>query len=182
MIKLVILAEEESMRVFLLELLPKLNVNCPIQIVPHEGKSDLERSIPIKLKAWSEGDATEVRFIILRDNDGGDCRALKERLLAMCIPYHRRVKVRIVIQHLESWLLGDLDAIQAAYGTAISSRKAKFRNPDRLTNASQLLEQLIKDRVKVTRARKIGQLADPGRNESPSFQALVRGLQELSQP
>ena len=46
------------------------------QCVPHDGKDDLERSIPRKLRGWRE---PGVRFVIVRDNDRGDCIALWEK-------------------------------------------------------------------------------------------------------
>ena len=65
-------------------LLPKL---CPEfheyehwLIIHHQGKSDLERSYPRKMKEWRE---QGVRFIILRDNDGADCLALKQRCVGV---------------------------------------------------------------------------------------------------
>ena len=41
----------------------------PFICVPHEGKQDLEKSIPRKLRAWREPSA---HFIVVRDNDGGE--------------------------------------------------------------------------------------------------------------
>ena len=56
-------------------------------IIHHQGKSDLERSYPRKMKEWRE---KEVRFIILRDNDGSDCLVLKQRLVSG-FPTMRRI-------------------------------------------------------------------------------------------
>ena len=77
--------------------------------VPHNGKSDLEASVPRKLRAWHvPGD----RFVIMRDNDGGDCRLHKQRLTEMTsAKAPTEVMVRIVCQELESWFLGDLTRI-----------------------------------------------------------------------
>lgn len=83
-----------------------------------------------------------VRILIVRDNDGADCRVLKKRLLSLVpvgAPEHR---IRLVCQELESWFLGDLEAVASAYPTA--RRRALFarlgsRDPDDLTNASDLL-------------------------------------------
>ncbi len=47
--RLVLLLEEESMQVLLDGLLPRLFPGLLFQCVPHEGKADLERSIPRKL-------------------------------------------------------------------------------------------------------------------------------------
>lgn len=51
MSRLVLLLEEESMRVLLDGLLPRLFPGLPFECVPHDG-TDLERSIPRKLRGW----------------------------------------------------------------------------------------------------------------------------------
>ena len=65
---------------FLEVLLPRLFPDLSFQCVPHEGKQDLEKSIPRKLKAWHE---PGVLFCVIRDNDSGDCRVLKEKLVVL---------------------------------------------------------------------------------------------------
>jgi hypothetical protein len=80
MSRIVFLTEEYSMKVLLDGLLPRLAPGLRFLCVPHEGKQDLEKSIPKKLRAWRE---PGVRFVVLRDNDGGDCRGLKDRLAAL---------------------------------------------------------------------------------------------------
>jgi hypothetical protein len=50
---LVFLLEERSMQAFLAGFLPRiLPDGVGFQLVPHEGKTDLERSIPRKLRGW----------------------------------------------------------------------------------------------------------------------------------
>ena len=77
---------EES--VLLHGLLPRLFPNLPFLCIPHEGKQDLERSIPRKLRAWREAG---VHFCVIRDNDQGDCHELKRKLNALC---QRLLRVR----------------------------------------------------------------------------------------
>ena len=96
------------MRVLLDGLLPRLFPYLDFQCVPHEGKGDLERSIPRKLHAWRE---PGIRFAVVRDNDRGDCRALKKALLGLCETGGRPGRrseplIRIVCQELEAWYLG----------------------------------------------------------------------------
>ena len=50
MSRLVLLLEESSMQELLDGLLPRLFPGLLFQCVPHDGKTDLERSIPHKLK------------------------------------------------------------------------------------------------------------------------------------
>lgn len=78
--RIVFLLEEESMKQTLRFVIPKIFPDWQEEVhwipIAHRGKSDLEKSIPRKLRAWSE---PNVRFVILRDNDGGDCRERKIR-------------------------------------------------------------------------------------------------------
>lgn len=69
------------MKVLLDGLLPRLVPGLQFLCVPHEGKQDLEKSVPRKLRAWRE---PGVRFVVLRDKDGGDCRELKRKLVSLC--------------------------------------------------------------------------------------------------
>ncbi|MDE0079091.1 MAG: hypothetical protein OXO50_16340 [Caldilineaceae bacterium] len=52
--RVVFLLEEASMRDLLVGLLPRLYPNMVFEYLVHEGKSDLDRSIPRKLRAWRE--------------------------------------------------------------------------------------------------------------------------------
>ncbi len=99
--------------------------------IPHEGKQDLEKSIPKKLRAWNEPQA---RFLILRDSDSADCREVKTRLLGL-MPATRTqsVLVRVAVRELESWYLGDLAAVEAfsgRSGLAAMQSKAQYRDPE----------------------------------------------------
>ena len=72
--RVIFLLEEPSMRALLDGWLPRLFPGWVdgqhFQCVPHEGKSDLDRSISRKLAAWRiPGD----RFVIVRDNDSANC-------------------------------------------------------------------------------------------------------------
>src|SRR5690606_41825053 len=46
-----------------------------------EGKQDLEKRLPIRLRAWQNPDA---RFIVMRDQDSGDCVVIKQGLVNIC--------------------------------------------------------------------------------------------------
>ena len=83
--RLVFLLEEPSMKHLLDGLLPRLMpgwvAGQHFLCVPHEGKSDLDRSLPRKLAAWRvPGD----RFVVLRDNDAAVCEDVKARLTRLC--------------------------------------------------------------------------------------------------
>jgi len=139
----IILTEERSMKRFLEVFLEKFCPDLNKKIIPHEGKSDLKKSIPQKLQAFSNDNT---KFIILIDQDNCDCMELKEEIVKKCSVIQRSdYTVRIVCHELESWYLGDLFAIGNAFNKKLIgySNKAKFRNPDKLCNAKEELRKHI---------------------------------------
>ncbi len=99
MSRVVFLLEEPSMKVFLKALLPRAFPGLEFLCVPHEGKQDLEKSIPRKLRAWNEAG---VRFVVIRDNDRDECKKVKSRLRNVCEQAGRpETVIRIACQELE---------------------------------------------------------------------------------
>ncbi|MEI6513945.1 MAG: DUF4276 family protein [bacterium] len=182
MSKLVFLLEEKSMEIVLENLLPRVLPGVVCQFVSHEGKSDLELSIPRKLMAWKE---PGVRFIVVRDNDGADCKQVKKRLLERCDSAGRAdTLVRIVCQQLECWYIGDLLAIERAFnlpGLSALGKKQKYRNPDFLNNGSEEFKKLTGSSGKLSAARRIAQYIDPERNLSHSFQVFIAGVKRIAE-
>lgn len=178
--KVVFLLEEESLRHLLEGLLPRLYPGLAFQCVAHEGKSDLEKSVPRKLRAWREPGA---RFLIARDNDGGDCAALKRKLARLCEEGGRADSVvRIACQEIEAWYLGDFNALADAYDDERLrgiERKARFRNPDAVQKPSAALKRLVPEFQKIAGARRMATLLSPEENRSASFHALLRGIEKL---
>ena len=178
--RIIFMTEEESMGKTLRELLPRLFPDFREYehwvIIDHNGKSDLEGSYPKKIYAWRE---PGVRFIILRDNDGSDCRRLKKKLIAKVPRNPPPYLVRIVCQELESWFLGDLGAVAAAYPPAAkhtSFKKLSKTNPDTLTNAAELLTKLTGTGAKRARAVEIARKMRRARNRSQSFNVFINGV------
>ncbi len=156
---------------------PEKVVDVDWKVVVYSGKSDLEKRFPITMRGWNWGDPF---FVILRDRDGAECKVLKQRLEELASPTGKRFKVRIVCDELESWLIGDSKAVTAAYPRCrFSNEQAKYRNPDRLGNASEELLKLTGDRTKEARAKVIAPHLDPGRNCSRSFQVLFETLTQV---
>lgn len=173
----VFLVEERSMKALLDALLPRLFPGLPFLCVPHEGKQDLDRSIPRKLKAWRE---PGVRFVVVRDNDGQDCIALKHRLAILCRDAGREdTLIRIACQELEAWYLGEPRALAVAFGDEglrTLDGKARFRNPDTLLRPSMELRTLIHEFQKVSGARRIANHLTREHNRSRSFRVFVQGV------
>lgn len=180
MSRIVFLLEEYSMKVLLDGLLPRLFPVLQFLCVPHEGKQDLAKSIPRKLRAWRE---PGVAFVVVRDNDGGDCRNLKRSLLALCREGRRKdCLVRIPCQEVEAWYIGDTDALAAAFGDpklASIGAKERFRVPDDVAKPSRALAELVPAFQKVSGARAMAAHMARERNTSRSFQVFTAGVERL---
>lgn len=168
------------MKVLLDGLLPRLYPDLSFLCVPHEGKQDLEKSVPRKLRAWRE---PGVRFVVLRDNDGDDCHAVKRRLVDLCAESGRPdALVRIACQELEAWYLGDPKGLAEAFGSprlaGIGSR-ARFRDPDTVVHPSAEVQKLVPEFQKVSGARAMGPALSRERSCSRSFQVLLEGVDRL---
>lgn len=182
--ELVFLLEEESMKALLDILLPKILPNSiGFRCIPHEGKQDLEKSIPRKLRAWQ---TPSTYFVIVRDKDQADCVELKERLVKLCEQAGRSDSlVRIACHELESWFLGDLAAVESAFNIKRLSEQQgnrKFREPDKLSSPSMELEKLVKGYRKVSGAKKIAPYMALDQNYSHSFNCFVAGVIGLLEP
>jgi hypothetical protein len=181
MSRIVFLLEEYSMKVLLDELLPRLFPGLPFLCVPHEGKQDLERSIPRKLRAWRE---PGVHFCVIRDNDGADCRVLKQNLVALCQQGGRGdTLVRIACQELEAWYFGAPDALAEIYGLnefrSILARE-RFRDPDAIVQPATALASLVPGFQKVSGARNLARVL-LRENRSRSYRVFIAGIDRLSE-
>ena len=179
MSRIVFLLEEYSLKVLLDGLLPRLFPELPFLCVPHEGKQDLEKSIPRKLRAWRE---PGVRFVVVRDNDGGDCRERKDRLIELCTEGGRAdTLVRMACQEIEAWYFGDPDALAKVFerkDLRSISDKARFRNPDEVDQPARALMELVEEFQKVSGARRMAQHLSR-ENRSRSFQVLIAGIERF---
>lgn len=181
--KLIFLLEEPSMKYLLDGLLPRiLPEGTEFQTLPHQGKNDLQRSIPHKLRGWNE--PGEIRFVIVHDQDTQDCVALKEKLLQLCQPAATRpFLVRIACQELESWYWGDVSALTKAYNNpklANAAQKKKFRIPDQIPNPKEALRRLCPDYQQLDGAQRIAPYMDIENNTSASFRCFLSGVRRLA--
>ncbi len=184
--RVIFLLEEPSMKVFLREFLPRLIPGWREQehflLVPHEGKSDLDKSISRKLSAWREPGA---RFAIVRDNDGADCAALKAHLLDLCRGTPREVLVRLVCQELEAWYLAQADALAGAYSSrakAIKRLADRYPDPDACAKPSRELARVVPEFQKQDAARRLGRQLAVDDERSASFRVFVSGVRRLMTP
>ncbi len=161
-------------------LLPRIITNeIPWQIIHFNGKTDLEKQLPAKLRYWREPDTF---FIILRDKDSEDCQEIKNRLINICREANKdNYLVRIACYALENWYLGDLKAIGEALSISNLSQqqnKRKFQNPDLLSNSYDELLKLTSNKYqKVSGSRAIGPYLSLTENRSNSFRVFISGIQ-----
>lgn len=181
---LVCLLEELSAEAMLRGILPRLlPEDCDLVFIPFEGKQDLERQLARKIRLWKKPDTW---FLVLRDQDAGDCVLVKQRLQMIVkeTGKEERVLVRVACHELESFYLGDLRAVEEGLGlSGLAHRQEQklYRTPDALSNASQELKILTKKRYqKVSGSKKIAPyLSVDGSNRSGSFNALLRGIRRI---
>lgn len=177
----VFLVEEVSMVDFLDELLPRLVPNLHFKCLRHDGKVDLEKSLENKLRSWR---VPHTRFAVMRDQNGGDCHAVKARLNALCARGGRPdTLTRVVCRELEAWYIGDVDALTSAYPDAAqriraSLGKRRFRDPDNVVQPARALAKLIPAFQKRVAARAMGKLLSR-ENRSRSYRVFLEGVERL---
>lgn len=181
--RIVFFLEEPSAEAMLAGVMPKiLPEDMQYQCVVFSGKGDLEKRLGRRLRAWQE---PNVCFVVVRDQDSGDCRMIKQRLMEICRHSRREnVIVRIACRELESWYLADLAAVEAGLGIsglARSQGKRKFRDPDQLRSPSREMQILTAGRYqKVLGSRAIGPHLDVGNGRSNSFRVFIEGIRRIT--
>lgn len=181
--ELVFFLEEKSAKALLESLRPRLqppDTQIPWRYIVFEGKQDLHRGLERKIRYYRNPDA---RFLVLRDQDRDDCRRLKQHLATICETAGRAdTRIRIACRELESFYLGDLAAVELAFGISGLSKRQnsrKFREPDLLQNPSSELEILTGGRYqKVSGSRAMGAHLRVDGSCSRSFLALIRAIND----
>lgn len=188
------------MAVALESLLPKVIGVCSFRIYRHQGKRDLLKKLPERLRAYSAWLPDNHRILVVVDRDQDDCQALKQQLDS----YARRAGLttrtyrsqtgayqvinRIAVEELEAWYFGDWEAMRAGYDRLPPTvpRNARYRNPDAIPATWEALERIFQKAgyfksglLKVELARTVGPYMDPGRNRSDSFRILRDALLEM---
>ena len=184
MINLVFFLEEPSAEALLEVLMPRMIVqkeNIFVRYIVFEGKQDLEKKLARKLRGWKLPNS---KFIVLRDQDSADCKTVKFNLLKLC-PEDKKshTLVRIACHELESWYLGDLDAVEHGLGLsgiAKSQVKKRYRIPDSIQAPADELERLT-NRIyqKISGSRAIGEYLNLDNTRSNSFNVFITGIKKI---
>lgn len=184
--ELVFLLEEESARelvnVLFRALVPE-EAAATVRFIVFEGKQDLERQLERKLRGYLNPHAC---FVVMRDQDRGDCRAVKQGLAEICREAGRPdAVVRIACRELESFYLGDLRAVELGlgiHGLAAKQNKARYRDPDHLHSPARELEKLTgRPYQKVAGTRAIAPHLSLDSTRSRSFWHLVRAIRSIGE-
>lgn len=179
---IVFLLEEPSAQDALQGILPEI---LPPDVTPvylvFEGKQDMEKRMPRRIRGWLAPNSV---FVVLRDQDSGDCRVIKERLHTLCREAGKPdAVVRIACRTLESWFVGDWEAVGEAFQQpklVTLKQKALYQDPDHLGDPVNELRKFIPDYQKRDGARRISRHLDLTRNRSRSFQVFVEAVRRLS--
>lgn len=195
-----IFLEEPSAEAFIMEAWSRIRpADATCQTHAFQGKHEMLAHLPRQLKAMARWIPDHYRIVVLIDEDRQDCTVLKQNLERMSREAGlatlsapgkgARVANRIAVEELEAWMLGDPQALRAAFPklAATFERGAAFRNPDAIKGGTwEALERLLQKSgyysgglAKVDCARSVGANIDPVRNVSRSFQVFHSGLHRL---
>ena len=200
------LVEEASLESALTQLLPKiLPSTVSSKIHAFRGKTDLLAKLPNRLKGYQAWLPPDWKLVILIDEDREDCLELKQELEIMAISSGLITKSscqkdksfqvlnRIVVEELEAWFFGDVEAIRQAYPkvSANLATQQKYRSPDAIKGGTwEALERVLRKAgyhqgglEKYKASSEISQYMNPALNRSQSFQVFYKGLlQSIDSP
>jgi len=196
-----VLVEEESMEAALRHLLPKLVDGISFEVYPYQGKSDLLRKLPQRLRGYSAFLPADWRIVVVMDRDDDDCRRLKQQLedsarqaglatRSMRPDGNYSVVTRLAIEELEAWYFGDWCAVAAAYPNVPTGtpRRRHYRDPDSIRGGTwEAFERVMQHAGyfagglrKIEAARTIALHWDPDKNGSTSFCAFRDAIRDLT--
>jgi hypothetical protein len=178
---LVFLLEEPSAKEMLDGLLPRLVPEVSYRCIVFEGKQDLEKNLVKKMRGYR---VPNTQFIVLRDQDAGDCYTIKQKLTELCQTANQpNTLVRIACRELESWYLADLKAVERGLkisGLAKFQHNKKYRSPDYLQSPSKELKTLTRAKYqKILGSRSIGFNLELHNKRSNSFRVFIESIQKM---
>ena len=157
--------------------------------------------MPNRLKGYQAWLPRDWKLVILIDEDREDCLKLKQKLEEMAIlsglitksscQKNKSFQVlnRIVVEELEAWFFGDVQAICQAYPkvSANLATQQPYRDPDAIKGGTwEALERVLRRAgyhqgglEKYKASSEISKYMNPELNRSKSFQVFYRGLLEI---
>jgi hypothetical protein len=191
------LSAEKALRNILSEIVTGIHT---FKIITHQGKQDLLKKLPSKLKGYSRWITNDYKIIVLIDRDNQNCIELKNLLEGYALNVRLITKSsrnqnqsftvlnRIAIEELEAWFFGDEEAVRAAYPRVSPkfTKKAEYRNPDKIKGGTwEALERILQTAgyfktgySKTEAANNISKNMRPLSNRSKSFRVFWDGITE----
>lgn len=196
------LVEEVSLKEALNNILPKiLTPEIDFQIHDFRGKQNLLKKLPDRLKAYKQWLPNDGKIVVLIDEDRENCHQLKHKLESIAEQAGFMTKTsqktnqdfqvlnRIIIEELEAWFFGDINAICQAYPKISPNlaKKKSYRNPDSIKGGTWEALERVLNRAgyhqggleKLKAAKEISLYLNPVINKSKSFQVFYQGLLEI---
>ena len=146
------------METFLRATLGTMDAVAHYDIHVFQGKQDMLRKLPNRLRGYRHWIPAGYYVIILLDCDRDDCRKLKGRIEKLALAAGLATKTqprldgqfevvtRIAIEELEAWYFGDIPALRKAFPRLPGglARRAAFRAPDAIEGGTwERLEHLL---------------------------------------
>jgi len=127
MMTLVFCLEEPSAKEMLKGVLPRLLPDgITVHYIIFQGKQDMEKQLVKRLRGWL---LPNTKFVIMRDQDAADCHVVKNKLVTLCQAAGRGdALVRVACRELESFYLGDLQAVEAGLGIGGLAARQNTKN------------------------------------------------------
>ncbi len=199
---LAFLVEEESAEAALKEIVPKiLGVTVTFHVHVHQGKRNLLKKLPDRLRAYARWLPADWRIVVLIDQDRQDCHELKTQMETAAersglitksqarAPGSFQMLNRIAVEELEAWFFGDVEALRRAYPRVPQTlaMRAGFRDPDAINGGTwEALERVLRrvgyhqgGLAKIAAAREISRHMIPEENRSRSFQVFRQGVLQV---
>jgi hypothetical protein len=195
-----VLVEGTTEREFFEGWLPRKTGTRDFAIHAHQGKGKLPADaasapnplhrglldqLPAKLRGFAEAlDPDQDSVLIVVDRDADDCQQLATEIrnLVTSMAPGLRVEVRVSIEELEAYYLGDLKGVKTAFPGADLTR-ARSVDPDSVTDAWEFFGEIVGDDGghKAEWARAMGRAVTTAESQSrsASFRALCRALGRL---
>ena len=176
-----------------------LGAGQSFRIHSHQGKADVLDKLLARLRGYRHWLPQDHGIVIVVDEDRRDCREIKATLeqVAQAAGLVTRSRARsqggrfrvinwLAVEELEAWLLGDIDAVRAAYPSVPVNlpKKSGFRDPDAIAGGTwEAFERVLQGAgyhlgglQKIRAAREIAVHMDPDQSRSRSFRGFVAAL------
>lgn len=196
-----LLVEEPSVEAALDNLLPRiLGESADYNVHPYQGKQDLLKKLPGRLRGYSHWLPDDSKIIVLLDEDRQVCHVLKQQMEEIAAQARLHTKSRpgedgnfqvinrIAIEELEAWFFGDVPALRQVFPRIpeFLHEQSPYRDPDAISGGTwEALERLLVHHnyfsqtagmPKIEVARQISDYMNPEANRSRSFQVFRDAL------